>query len=116
MTAESLASGNIDPRLLEHFALFREPGPGPDGALDEDEAEVVTFREELASGSSHVGQRLARLGLVFNEVRRVALDSERVMLVIPGRAGLFMHVRNGRDHGCLPTSDHRNSPPGLGVS
>jgi len=46
--------GGIDPRLLKHFALFREAGPGPDGPLDEDEAEAVAFREQIAAGSSHM--------------------------------------------------------------
>jgi hypothetical protein len=107
MIGDSLETGHIDPRLLDHFALFREPGPGPDGPLDDDEENVVAFREEIAAGqSSQAGRHLARLGLVFTEVRRVVLGSDRVMLVIPGSAGLLLHVRNtGRRQGGGSTTD-----------
>lgn len=84
----------IDPRLIERFALFREAGPGPDGPLDEADKTIVARREEIAAGSSRIAQRLAGYGLVFSEVRRVDLDADHVMLVIPGSAGVFLLVRN----------------------
>jgi hypothetical protein len=98
MTGDTSASSPVDPTLTARFALLREPGPGPDGPLDGDDEEVVATRAEIAAGSSHIAERLARYGLVFSEVRRVVLDSDRVMLVIPGSAGLFVLVRNTKRH------------------
>jgi hypothetical protein len=98
MTAGASEPGRIDPRLVKHFALFREPGPGPDGPLDEADKEVLALRAEVASGSSHAGLRLASYGLVFGEARRVELNPERVMLVIPGSGGVQMLVRSSKRH------------------
>jgi hypothetical protein len=90
--------------LIERFSLFRELGPGSDGPLDKGDEEVVATRAEIAAGSSHMADRLARYGLVFSEARRVALDSDRVMLVIPGSAGLLMLVGNTKGHGTAGSS------------
>lgn len=96
--------GGIHPRLIQSFALLREPGPGPDGPLDNDDEKVVAMREEIVAGSSQIAKRLAGYGLVFSEVRRVVLDSNHVMLVIPGSAGLLLLVRNTNGHGTAGSS------------
>jgi hypothetical protein len=93
----------MDPRLIERFALFREPGPGPGGPLDEDEQEVVTLRRDIWESASQgqperIVSKLAAKGLIAAEVRKVVLDSERVMLVIPGSAGMLVLVRTAKDH------------------
>lgn len=92
VSGDEQAQDRVDPRLLERFALFREPGPGPGGPLDEEEAEsVARLIEMVFSGKI---QPLAAKGLVFGEVRKVALSSTRVMLAIPGRAGMHVMVRS----------------------
>lgn len=99
MTGHAPESAGIDPRLVQHFALFREPGPGPDGPLDEDEHEVVALRSVIwANLPRRPRDRVASKGLIFEEVRKVALDSERVMMVIPGRAGVMVLVRTAHRH------------------
>jgi hypothetical protein len=86
----------IDPRLIEHFSLFREPGPGPGGPLDAQEVErVEQLREMVRSG--RIPPLTAR-GLVFDQVRKVALSATRVMLAIPGQTGMQVVVRNS-EHG-----------------
>lgn len=92
----------MDHRLIERFALFREPGPGPDGPLDEDEQEVVALRREIWESAPRraretIASRLAAKGLIAEEVRKVVLDSERVMLVIPGSARMHVLVRSVKD-------------------
>jgi hypothetical protein len=86
---------DIDPRLLEGFALFREAGPGPDGPLDMDESKRVDqLRAMVLSG--RIPPLTAR-GLVFDQVRKVALSPSRTMLAIPGKAGLHVVVRDSDD-------------------
>ena len=99
MTGHSSAPEQIDLRLVESFALFREPGPGPDGPLDEADEAAVARCQEFAASDSRIGERLARHGLVFSEVRRVVLDADRVMLVIPGSVGMQVLVRKGQSTG-----------------
>lgn len=98
MTADASEPGRIDPRLVERFALFRESAPGLDGPLDEADKELLAVREEIAAGSSTIGQRLASYGLVFSQARRVELDSDRVMLVVPGSIGVQLLVRTTKQH------------------
>jgi hypothetical protein len=86
------ALNGVDPRLVERFALFREPGPGPDGPLDHDEVEWV---EDLrARALSPGGLPLAKKGLAFDNVRKVVLSPTRDLLAIPGRAGIHISVRS----------------------
>lgn len=93
MTGFYSGSPRIDPRLIQHFALVREPGPGPDGPLDEAEREVIATKEEIWADALARRKRWAAAGLIFNETRRVVLDPERVMLVIPGSCGLHLFVQ-----------------------
>ena len=95
MAGES-GSGGIDPRLIEGFALFREPGP--DGPLDADDQQIVASRTEVMAAAPRLRERVAPLGLIFGEVRKVILDSARIVLVIPGRAGLYVVVRDAECH------------------
>jgi hypothetical protein len=99
MTGHASAPQQIDPRLVECFALFREPGPGPDGPLDEADVAAVARCQEFAVSDSRIRERLARHGLVFSEVRRVVLDAEHVILVIPGSVGMQVLVRTGQSTG-----------------
>ncbi len=100
MTGDALEPRGVDPRLIERFALFREPGPGPDGPLDEGEREVLALRAELFATAPRrqLRERVAAKRLIFGEVRKVVLDAERVILVIPGGAGLHVLVRSAK-HG-----------------
>jgi hypothetical protein len=83
----------IDPRLIEHFELFRKPGPGPHGPLEDDEADVIGIRREASQAPTRFGRRLSAMDLAFDEVRKVILSSGRVLLVIPGSAGIHLLVR-----------------------
>jgi hypothetical protein len=86
----------IDPRLIEGFALFREPGPGPDGPLDTEEAErIEQLKEMVLSGRI---PPLTAKGLAFDQVRKVALSPTRVMLVIPGQTGIHVVVRSSEQN------------------
>ncbi len=92
MAGEDQEQARIDPRLIDRFALFREAGPGPDGPLDTEETERVQELEEMML-SGKIPPRAAR-GLVFDEVRKVALSTTRIMLAIPGRAGMHVMVQS----------------------
>ena len=86
----------IDPRLIEGFALFREAGPGPGGPLDTEDAErVEQLRQRVLSGRI---PPLTAKGLVFDQVRKVALSRTRIMLVIPGRTGIHVVVRSSEQN------------------
>jgi hypothetical protein len=86
----------IDPRLIERFALFREPGPGPDGPLDTGETErVEQLRQTVLSGRI---PPLTAKGLVFDQVRKVALSPTRIMLAIPGHTGIHVVVRSSEQN------------------
>jgi hypothetical protein len=74
-------ASDIDPRLLKRFALFRGPGPDPDGQLTEDETKV------LDALSRH------REGYVLDCAVKVVVSTSTTLLVIPGRDGVLIAQR-----------------------
>lgn len=73
--------GDIDPRLLKRFALFREPGPDPDGPLTEDETKALE-----ALSRHHEGYAVDR-------AVKVVVDTSVTLLVVPGQDGVLVAQR-----------------------
>jgi hypothetical protein len=84
----------MDPRLIERFTLFREPAPGPDGALKNREMRVAMrlFPDGRSGVRARARAQARELGLLFGETRKVVLDTERTIVVVPGRAGVHVTV------------------------
>jgi hypothetical protein len=77
------ASSSIDPKLVNNFALFREPAPGPDGPLDEPQLRAI------ASLPPHFGAKFA-----LSRTAKVVLDGGLTLLVVPGSEGVLMLAPN----------------------
>jgi hypothetical protein len=79
-------SGRIDAKLVENFALFREPLPGPDGPLDDLQLRAVEFLSRRGSD------------FVLGRTAKVLLDGGLALLVVPGTSGVLMLAphRDGR--------------------
>lgn len=86
MAGSDSDSASIDPKLVENFALFREPVPGPDGPLDETQLQAIGFLSRRGSE------------FVLSRTAKVKLDGGLTMLVVPGIAGVLMLApdRDGR--------------------
>ena len=80
-------SASIDPKLVKNFVLFREPVPGPDGPLGEEQRRAIESLPPLR-GAAFVGSRTAK----------VVLDGGLTLLVVPGIDGVLMLApdRDGR--------------------
>ena len=74
-------ASDIDARLLKRFALFREPGPGLESPLTEDETKM------LDALSRH------HRGYVLDRVVKVTVEASATLLVIPGQVGVLIACR-----------------------